>query len=629
LRLSNSSALLLLLLGSLSIQAQEIDRGYYMCPVRPGEVNYLAGTMGELRTSHFHAGIDIKTSGISGLKIYAAADGYIQRIKVSTSGYGNALYLAHPNGTYSVYGHLKEFDKEITSYVREIQYKKKSFAVDISVPKDKFKFKKGDVIALSGNSGSSSAPHLHFEIRNNAHLALNPLTYGFEEIKDTIPPVLSQVAFVSLDENSRVNGMFGRFEFSVLEKDGKYQLEVPVSLMGKIGVEVYAYDRLNGANNRNGVVKQTLLFDFKPVYKQFIDKINFATSRNILAHMNFKRLKEGGRRFNKLYVDDGNFLKYYEVGPDKGVLNIQDPLEHSIDVHLEDNYGNTRQYHLDLNNENYSSSIKNKNMFGLNEKGYDLRGNMLELMSKEGAKDCFARIYTSGEEKLVAHYNNIENSYFYLWDVKKGYPDSAIVCGKKYLFNFKKSIPSNTASQYADKNITLDFPRYSLFDTLQLSYSKFVNSERKNEYFNFEHYDQPFRKFASLTIKPKFDYDKEHSFLYTLDSKSNKYFAGGTWQGDEIVLKTRDLVKYTIAIDTIPPVIKHLKSKVGKLKFSIKDKMSGIGSYKATLDGEWVLMNFDSKYGRLWSDDQLDIEGEFVLSVEDNSGNETKWKRNF
>ena len=418
-------------------------------------------------------------------------------------------------------------------------------------------------------------------------------------------------------------------EFSVLEKDSKYQLEVPVTLFGKIGVEVYAYDRLNGANNRNGVVKQTLLYDYKPVYKQFIDKINFGTSRNILAHMNFKRLVEGGRRFNKLYVDDGNFLKYYEVGPDKGVLNIQDPLEHSIDVQLEDNYGNIRQYHLELNNKNYTTSIKNKNMFGLNDKGFDLRNNILELMSNDGKEDCFARIYTKGEEKLVAHYNKIENSYFYLWDVKKGYPDSAIVCGKKYLFNFKKSIPSNIASQYADENITLDFPRYSLFDTLQLSYSKFVNSEKKIEYFNFEHYDQPFRKFATLTIRPKFDYDKEHSFLYTLDDNSNKYFAGGIWEGDQIVLKTRELVKYTIAVDTIPPVIKHLKSKSGKLLFNIDDKISGVGSYDAMLDGKWVLMNYDPKYGRLWSDDQLDIKGRFVLSVEDNSGNKTIWKRDF
>ncbi|MDP4679456.1 MAG: hypothetical protein NWS46_03715, partial [Cyclobacteriaceae bacterium] len=148
---------------------------------------------------------------------------------------------------------------------------------------------------------------------------------------------------VTLDEDSRVNGMFGRHEFSVLEDDGNYQLEVPVTLFGKVGVEVYAYDRLNGANNRNGIVNQTLIFDHKPVFKQKIDNINFATSRNILAHMNFKSLNEGGRRFNKLYVDDGNFLKYYEADQNKGVLNIVDPLEHSIDVQLEDNYGNTRQ----------------------------------------------------------------------------------------------------------------------------------------------------------------------------------------------------------------------------------------------------------------------------------------------
>ena len=268
-------------------------------------------------------------------------------------------------------------------------------------------------------------------------------------------------------------------------------------------------------------------------------------------------------------------------------------------------------------------------MFGLTEKGYDIRNNVLELMAKDGVNDCFALIYIKGEEKLIAHYKEVDNTYLYLWNIKNGYPDSAIVCVKKYLFNFKRSIPSNSASNYSDEDLSIEFPKYSLFDTLYLSYSKFTNIERKTEYFNFEHYDQPIRKSITLKIKPKLKYDQKHSFLYTVDGESNLNFAGGTWANNQIVLQTRDLVTYTIALDTIPPEISHLKSEPGKLKFKIQDKMSGINNYEARLNEKWVLMNFDEKYGILWSEDGLNISGHFILKISDNSENNIIWERTF
>ncbi|MEQ6121292.1 M23 family metallopeptidase [Reichenbachiella sp. MALMAid0571] len=601
-----------------------------MCPVRPGEVNYLAGTMGELRSTHFHTGIDIKTSGVSGLPVFAAADGYIQRIKVSPSGYGNALYMVHPNGTYTVYAHLQEFQDAVANYVRDYQYKRESFAVDISVPKDRFTFKKGDVIALSGNSGSSSGPHLHFEIRDANQEVLNPLTYGFSEIKDLLPPTLSHIAFVTMDIDSRVNGMFGRFEYAVIEQDGGYVLEVPVTLTGKIGVEVYVYDQLNGVNNRNGVVRQTLLFDFKPVFNQEIDRINFGTSRNILVHTNYKRMVEGGRRFNKLYVDDGNFLKFYNIDDNKGVLHFSDPLEHAIDVKLEDNYGNVRQYHIMVNDKGYLKNASYKNMYRLNRDGFDMRNEILEVMSKGIKEDCFARFYIKGEEKLLAHTYSADGRYFYLWDVRNGHPDSAVVCDQKFSFNYKNSIPSNVDDAYADKNVEITFPRYSLFDTLHLSYAKTIDSVKQSEYFSFAHYDQPLRKYVTMKITPELKYDRQHSFVYSVGDNKVLYFVGGEWSIDgNITFKTRDLVNYTIATDIVPPTISHFKSKPNRLKFRIEDEMSGVGTFTATLNGKWLLMNYDAKTGYLYSDPKTDIVGEFVLTVNDNSGNKKEWRRSF
>ena len=166
----------------------------YMFPIKPGQQNYLSGTMGELRGAHFHGGIDIKTGGATGLKIYAAADGYISRIKVDGGGYGNALYIAHPQlGTTTVYGHLKKFNKEISEFVLNEQYKRKRFAIDLYPENDQFQVKKGDIMAFSGNSGGSAGPHLHFEIRDQYQRPTNPLNNQIAEIRDNISPTVQKI----------------------------------------------------------------------------------------------------------------------------------------------------------------------------------------------------------------------------------------------------------------------------------------------------------------------------------------------------------------------------------------------------------------------------------------------------
>lgn len=600
--------------------SQNLEQGYYMFPVRPGEVNYLSGTMGELRSTHFHTGLDIKTSGITGLPIYAAADGYIMRAKVSLNGYGNALYMVHPNGTITVYAHLKSFQKDIADFVYKEQYKKETFAVDLTLAKDKFTFKKGDVIALSGNSGSSSGPHLHFEIRDKNHKVLNPLKYGFDEIKDNLAPTLGKLAFVTMDKNSRINGMFGRFEFNIIEKDGTNVLEVPVTLFGNIGVEAYAYDKLDGARNKNGVLVQTLMFDYFPIFNQNIERIDFSKQRNILKHTNYKRSKEGGRRFNKYYVDDGNFLNYYETNELNGVLSIFDPLEHSIDIQLEDSYENIVQYHIPLNDAGYSKNLTQKNMYFLNKRGFDLRKNTLELVSDGKEASCFARIFMGGEEFLYSHAYKADGKYFYLWDLNAGLPDSANVCGKSLVFNFNKAIPSEQKIDYSSESFDLSLPTYGLFDTLYMRYTKTLDTFKNLEYFNFQHPDIPLRQSATLTLKPSLEYDKKRSAIYAVGSKNRLGYMGGDWKNENLVLKTRDLIKYTIATDTIPPEVTRLKTSNG-LRLKIKDSMSGIHSFRAEINGKWLLMDYEPKSGVVNSDKKIPLKGKITFVIKDNAEN--------
>src|ERR1035437_2420876 len=201
-----------------------IDPHYYEVPVRIPV--FLAGNFGELRPNHFHAGIDIKTQGKTGLPVYAAADGFISRIAISPVGYGNVLYIDHPNGTTTIYGHLERFSPPVAEYIRKIQYDKEQFAVDQIVPKGTFQVKQGEQIAWSGNAGSSGGPHLHFEIRRTKEeIILNPLLFNMP-VKDKLRPLIQCLMIYPVSEDASVNGKQTpqRFDVMKIKSGNGYQL---------------------------------------------------------------------------------------------------------------------------------------------------------------------------------------------------------------------------------------------------------------------------------------------------------------------------------------------------------------------------------------------------------------------
>ena len=166
----------------------------------------MAGTFGELRSNHIHSGVDIKTQGREGLKIYAAADGYVSRIKVAQYGFGKAIYITHPNGFTTVYAHLSKYADKIQEYVKAIQYKKEDYDTgNLFFKEDKFPVKKGEIIAFSGDTGSSGGPHLHYEIRNTeTENIINPLFFGLEPT-DTTPPLFLALKVYTLNNKARLN----------------------------------------------------------------------------------------------------------------------------------------------------------------------------------------------------------------------------------------------------------------------------------------------------------------------------------------------------------------------------------------------------------------------------------------
>ncbi|MCR5013229.1 MAG: M23 family metallopeptidase, partial [Bacteroidales bacterium] len=186
---------------------------------------YLSATFAELRSNSFHAGIDIKTQGVEGKKVYAVADGYVSRIGVSPFGYGNVVYITHNDGYTSVYAHLQRFNKAIGNYVKDYQYRNKKFTSTIYPSKETFPIKAGDIIGFSGNTGGSFGPHLHFEIRHTAsEKPVNPLYFGFD-IKDDVRPNIKGVSVYPVDEESTVERKDKPVYFSVEGKKTGYTLK--------------------------------------------------------------------------------------------------------------------------------------------------------------------------------------------------------------------------------------------------------------------------------------------------------------------------------------------------------------------------------------------------------------------
>jgi murein DD-endopeptidase MepM/ murein hydrolase activator NlpD len=190
-----------------SAKNQDFPKGYFMFPIQPGQQASLSGGFGDLRTNHFHAGLDIRTGGVEGYQIYA--EGYVSRIRVMRGGYGNVLYITHPNGYTTVYGHLKNYSSRIEQYLRQQEYKRQSWDIELTPAPNEIQVRKGEVVAISGNTGASGGPHLHFEIRDEAENAINPMKFGFWEIQDSQAPVIERVILKTLNAYSRVNGEFG------------------------------------------------------------------------------------------------------------------------------------------------------------------------------------------------------------------------------------------------------------------------------------------------------------------------------------------------------------------------------------------------------------------------------------
>lgn len=322
----------------------------------------LSGNFAELRAHHFHAGLDFKTQGKTGLPIYAVADGYVSRINVSPVGYGNALYIDHPElNLTTVYAHLSAYAPHIDSLAKAKHYALEKYNLNY-FPDERIYVKKGDIIAYSGNSGSSGGPHLHFETRERDNQApINPLFFGFD-VKDTMKPSINGLRIYPLEGQGVLNQKYSGSKFyPIVYYSGAYHLKgnPKIEAWGQVGFALSAIDYLDGSWSKCGIYSIELFADSQLIFQQEMDQISYDEMRYIDAHIDQEVRKKANADYQYSFLaKPNNPLSIYKKTQNKGYLNLAKEKKYHVKYRVQDSYGNTST--LSFNIEGKSQTIPSK-----------------------------------------------------------------------------------------------------------------------------------------------------------------------------------------------------------------------------------------------------------------------------
>ena len=516
----------------------------------------LAGTFGELRSNHFHAGIDIKTQQRQGLPVFSIGGGTVTRIKISHWGYGKALYISHPNGHTSVYAHLQKFGPRIEKYVKELQYKKQTYELEVFPEFGVLPVTKGDTIAYSGNTGGSSGPHLHFEIRNALdEKPTNPLLYGME-VRDATNPVIAGLYAYPLADNAQVNQIGKRTELRFKRQtDGSFLADTVVA-SGRIGFGVKTYDRQDMAANKNGVYQIVQKVNGKTYTDLVFDSFSFGETRYINTLIDYPYYARYQDRIQKCFRIPGNKLSLYNTLYNEGAIDVRSGSDYQVALEISDLAGNQTVLRIPV------------------------VGNTLPLIEAETPE---------------------KTPYF----IFSGKPASFKLEGAQVYFPAK--------SFYQDT---------------------YLNLESDSTVVRIHEPTIPVHRNFTLTFDVSHlpEAGRERYFIARLDESDRPQYQKTYRRGDTFTARSRSLGRYTLALDTVPPVIrpKNFKAKqwltnYRYLSLRISDDLSGISSYSATLNGRWILMEYEPKTRTLTYnfDDKIVDQQQCDLEVEvtDNVGN--------
>lgn len=351
------------LMSNAQPQPAKYPSGYFRNPLNI-PIN-LSGNFGELRPNHYHMGLDLKTNARENLPVYAAADGYISRIKIEPGGFGRALYISHPNGYTTLYAHMNDFNKPIEAFLKRKQYEEEKWHIQLEVPEGILPVKKGDFIGYSGNTGGSQAPHLHFEIRRTEDdVNLNPALFGFQ-IPDQVKPRLLRLGIYD-----RTKSVYQQSpKILPLKSTGNGTYSPSPSLVKvsspKISFAFTGYDTHTGSSNLNGVFSATLEVDGSPVTGFTMDEISYNDTRYLNAHIDYRLKQTSGIYLQHLSELPGYINSIYWKENGNGVIDLSDEQVHHIRIVVKDAHSNTStiQYSIQYNGAWQPSSTSPGKMF--------------------------------------------------------------------------------------------------------------------------------------------------------------------------------------------------------------------------------------------------------------------------
>lgn len=505
----------------------------------------LSGNYGELRATHFHSGIDLRIGGVSGAPVYAPADGYISRVTCSPTGYGNAIYITHPGGYVTVYGHLQSFAAPISSYIINKQYEKESFAIDEQFDATQFPVKRGDMIGRAGNTGSSGGPHLHFEIRRD-NVPLNPLKNSSIKIIDKTPPTIDQIRIFAYRE---IEGIPVYYPISWIKGDSKGGLNGVTEVTDSFFIAVKATDYQKGNRSKFSVYNYRFYLDSTPIFSFTPDAIPFENGRYINSLVEYSAKVQERQSMVKSWVEPANALSVNLpniVKKGDGLFILNDDNVHTIRVEAVDEHGN--------------SAIKNV--------------KVKRALPFSGIKDSVARADISRNSTMPWFINNFAERF----GVRVIVPMGTLY--RTISFTLDTAIVNGGVGyQIGDENIALN-------GSVLIS----VDSSRVKNCL-------PLRLFERY---------KDQIFLAQSSKDGDLNYSGGYWKEGRFEANIGRLGRYTFAVDTVPPKVIPSFSKGSDLRkrdsftVTIKDDLSGIASYKVFIDNRWILASFDAKSNRLF-----------------------------
>jgi len=533
----------------------------------------LTGSFAELRSNHFHSGIDIRTEGRTGLPVYPAANGYVSRIVVSPGGFGKALYIDHPNGTTSLYGHLDRFNDTISKYVKGIQYENKSFSVDIEVPSGLFDVSKDKIIAYTGNTGNSGGPHLHFEIRDTkSEETLNPLSYKFS-VTDNVCPKITGLRVYGL--NNQPHGGFSGKSFETVLYNGEYHIKnnPVISVTGRIGFGIEATDYFDGSMSKCGINYLSLKIDGEELFSFEINKFPFSESRSINSIIDYEGFINNHRRYYKTWKDPGNVIDIFKVLEGDGSFKATDNRQHKVEILVRDSYNNQA---------------------------------VLEFPIKSEDKQL-----TTSENNIGEEFNYDETNSFKAEGIK--------------LFCPKGSFYTNFVFEYAVINTGNNPMFYSNIHQIHKNTTPIRNPLKLS--IKPERLPEELQEKALIVMVDKKNGSK---------SLIGGSYSGGFVSAEISSFGSFTIAVDTTApaINSLSIKDKNTLIEPGQIRFRIRDNLSGIKSYVGAIDGEWVLFEYDAKSNLLsYKFDKermkFDKKHQIHLVVTDNKDNVSTYKASF